>query len=100
MSELSEFALPTNPQDIEQIKNSIIEISAQLQMIKDRQDGIKDIKTLLKEEYKMPTSLVNKLVKALDDAAYVEMTTENSTFELVRETIMGDGGLPDDSEVD
>ena len=100
MSDLSEFALPSNPQDIGRIKNSIIEISAQLQMIKDRQDGIKDIKTLLKEEYKMPTSLVNKLVKALDDAAYVEMTTENSTFELVRETIMGDGGLPDDSEVD
>jgi hypothetical protein len=100
MSELSEFALPTNPLEIERIKNSIIEISAQLQMIKDRQDGMKTIKTILKEEYKMPTSLVNKLVKALDDAAYVEMTTEHSTFELVRETIMGDGGLPDDSEVD
>ena len=100
MSDLSEFTLPSSPDDITRIKNSIVEISSQLQMIKDRQDGIKDIKNLLKEEYQMPTALVNKLVKALDDADYVEMTTEHSTFELVRETIMGDGGLPDDSDTD
>lgn len=99
MSELSEFQLPSNPDDLTNIKNRIVEISAQQQMIKDRQESIKEIKTDLKEGYDMPTSLINKLVKALDDEAYVEMTTENSVFELVRETVLGDAGLPDDNDV-
>lgn len=98
MSDLSEYQVPSSPQDIENIRNRIVEISAQQQMIKDRQENIKEIKQDLKDGYDMPTSLINKLVKALDDEAYVEMTTENSVFELVRETVLGDAGLPDDNE--
>jgi uncharacterized hydantoinase/oxoprolinase family protein len=99
MSDISEFALPSNPDDLSKIKNAIIEISAQKQMMKDRAQGIKDIKDDLKESFEMPVALVNKLVNALDDSKYQEMAAENSMFELVRESIMGDGGLSDDSEV-
>lgn len=88
MSKTSEFTLPSNPDDIKAIKNSIIEISSQKQMVADRQAAIKEIKDDLKDSYDMPTKLINKLVKALDDAAYDEMTAENSVFELVRETIL------------
>ena len=48
----------------------------------------------------MPPTLTNKLVKALDDHDYQEIATENSVFELVRESVLGDGGLPDDNDVD
>lgn len=100
MSDTSEFELPTKPEDITKIKDRIAEISAQSQMIKDRQAAIKDIKDDLKEEFGMPAGLAGKLAKAQDDETYVEMTTENSVFELVRETILGDAGLPDDSDVE
>ena len=100
MSDFSEFSLPTDPDDLNRIKNALCEISAQQQMIKDRQEGIKDIKDDLKTSYDMPTAMINKLVKAMDDTAYQTMATENSVFELVRESIFGDGGLPDDSEDD
>ena len=96
MSELSEFELSTNPDDLKAIKNRICEISAQQQMIKDRQESIKEIKQDLKESYDMPAALINKLVKALDDEAYVEMTRENSVFEIVRESVLGGAGSSDD----
>lgn len=100
MSETSEFELPTKPEDITKIKDRIAEISAQEQMIKDRRAAIKDIKDDLKEDFRMPGTLASKLAKAMDDEKYVEMTSENSVFELVRETILGDAGLPDDNTVE
>jgi hypothetical protein len=100
MSNTSEFELPTKPEDIQRIKDRICEISAQEQMIKDRRASVKDIKDDLKEEFEMPPVLAAKLAKAMDDEKYVEMTSENSVFELVRETILGDAGLPDDTDVE
>lgn len=99
MTDIADFVLPTRPEDQEKINNAIAEISAQQQMIKDRQENIKEIKADLKETFEMPPSLIAKLVKALDDETYIAMTTENSQFELVRETLMGDAGLPDDNDV-
>ena len=100
MSDVSDFALPTDPDDLNFIKSAILDISAQNQMIKDRQDAIKDIKGALKDRVGMPNALIGKLVKAVDDEAYSTMTTENSVFELVRETVLGDADLPDDNDVD
>lgn len=97
MSDMSDFALPTNPADIKRIETAILEISAQLQMIKDRQDSIKEIKTELKDSFNMPTGLVNKLVKAHFEHKYSEMTEEHSVFELVYETLFGDAS-PDEDE--
>ena len=96
MSKISEFELPSNPKDIESIKNTLIEISAQERMIADRKDAIKELKDDLKNGYQMPVTLVNKLVKALDDMAFVEMTTENSVFEIVRENLLGSADDVDD----
>ena len=98
MSAESEFELPSNPDDINRIKNAIEEIVAQERMIADRREGIKDVKTMLKEEFNMTPKLTGKLVKAFHDDDYQELSAENSVFELVRETVLGDGGLPDDAE--
>lgn len=95
MSVLSDFVLPTNPADMEKIRNSLEEISTQTHMINDRKEAIKDIAKVLKDEYDMSTSLINKLVKAMDDGAYEEMSMENSLFELVRETFFGNPMAPD-----
>ena len=95
----SEYTLPTDAEKRKRILGRLSEISAQNQMIKDRQESVKEIKALLKDEDSMPATLVTKLVKALDDDEYFRMTVEHSHFELVRETLMGDGGLPDDNDV-
>jgi len=99
MSAISEFALPSDPEDLKKIRTRLEEIQAQRTMIADRQAGIKDTLASLKDMYDMPASLANKLVKALEDDKYVEMTEEASVFELVRESVLGDGGLPDDRDV-
>lgn len=96
----SEYTLPTDKEAQQRILGRLTEISAQQQMIKDRQENIREIKAMLKDEDQMPPGLIGKLVKALDDEAYMEMTIVHSQFELVRETLMGDAGQPDDSEVD
>ena len=90
MSNISDFSMPTNPDDVKRIENAILEISAQMQMIADRQENIKEIKKDLKDSFDMPTGLVNKLVKAHFEHKYGEMAEEHSVFELVYETIFGD----------
>lgn len=90
MSQISDFSMPTNPDDVKRIENAVLEISAQLQMIVDRQENIKEIKKDLKDSYDMPPSLTNKLVKAHFEHKYAEITEENSIFELVYETLFGD----------
>lgn len=97
MSVLSDFVLPTNPDDMEKIRNSLEEISNQTHMMNDRKEAIKDIAKTLKDEYDMSTSLINKLVKAMDDGAYEEMSMENSVFELVRETFFGNPMAPENN---
>ena len=54
MSDISEFQLPSDPEDLKFIKGAITEISAQQQMIKDRQESIRDVKSELKERFEMP----------------------------------------------
>ena len=73
MSAESEFELPSNPDDINRIKNAIEEIVAQERMIADRREGIKDVKALkaLMNVDKVTTSdpevdELNKKVRALD----------------------------------
>jgi predicted nuclease with TOPRIM domain len=100
MSETSEFELPSDPKEIEWLKDRLTEISAQEQMIKDRRANINEIKADIKERLKMAAKFAKKLASAMDDETYVEMTAENSMFELVRETIFGDAGLPDDNDVE
>lgn len=87
MSGVSEFSMPSDPDDVRKIKNAIIDASAQKQMIADRNEALKDIRNGLKEDYDMPPSLFNKLVKAHFDHAYEELTMENSVFELLYETL-------------
>ena len=98
MSTESDFELPTDPAAIKRIRGAIEEIVAHERFIKDKRENIKDVKTMLKEEYDMPTSLAGKLVKAFHDDDYQDIAASNSVFELVRETVLGDGGLPDDAE--
>lgn len=98
MSAVEDFTLPSNPEDIKRIKNAIMEASAQKQMIKDRQEAIKDIKNDLKERYDLPPKLFGQLVKAHHDQCYDKMTVEHSKFELTYETLMGIQSMSDDEE--
>lgn len=92
----ADFALPSDPEGLRRIKNAIEEIVGQERMITDRKEGIKDVKTMLKEEFSMPPSLAGKLVKAFHDDDYQEIQAANSQFELVRENVLG--SADEDSE--
>ena len=94
----TDFALPSNPEGLKRIRNAIEEIVAHERFRADKQENIKDIKTMLKEEFDMPPALTKKLVNAFHDDDYQDIVGANSTFELVREAVLGDGGLEDDSE--
>ncbi len=91
MSVISEFKLPTDPTDLTRIKNAVLDAAAEQQMIEDRKESIKDIRDGMKAQYDLPPTLFNKLVKAHHEHKYDEMTVEHSIFELVYESILGDG---------
>lgn len=95
MSVISEFRLPTDPADLARIKNAILEAATEQQMIEDRKANIKDIRDSVKDQYELPPSLFNKLVKAHHEHKYDEMTEEHSIFELVYESILGDNSNDD-----
>lgn len=95
----AEYELPTNPDHLKRIKGAIEEIVGYERFRADKQESIKDIKTMLKEEFEMPPALTGKLVKAFHDDAYQEILGANSTFEYVREAVLGDG-VQDDDNVD
>lgn len=100
MSAVSEFSMPSDPEDVKKIKNAIIDASAQKQMIADRQEALKDIKSMLKEEFGMPAGLFNKLVKAHFDHKYEELSIEHSVFETLYETLFDSDTTSDDEDED
>ena len=97
MSKNDEFMLPSDPEDVKRFRGMIEEISAQEQMIKDRKENINEVKAEIKANKWAAPTMVTQLVKAVDDDAYIAMTTATSQFELMRESLFGDGGLPDDN---
>jgi hypothetical protein len=92
-----DFELPTNPDHLKRIKGALEEIVGHERFRADKQEAIKDIKTMLKEEFDMTPALTGKLVKAFHDDDYQDIIGANSTFEFVREAVLGDGGQDDDS---
>jgi translation initiation factor IF-2 len=95
-----EYTVPTDPKQIKRIKDTLDNYVGEVRMMKDRQESIKEIKDFVKSELGMPVKLFVKLANAIEDEDYLAIATENSTFELLRETVLGDGGLPDDNDND
>lgn len=86
--EVKEFVLPTNPTDLQTIRDAIYEIEGYLTRIEDHKTSIKDSYTFLDEKYQMPKELIAKMVKAHQDDKYDEMVENNNKFEIAYEKVM------------
>lgn len=83
-----EFTLPSDPKDLQSIRDAIYEIEGALTFIQDKKEYIKDVHSMLEEKFNMPKDLVTKMVKAHQDDQFEEMVTKNDTFEVTYEKVM------------
>jgi hypothetical protein len=84
----AEFVLPTNPKDLQSIRDAIYEIEGHLSFIDDKKALIKAIHEMLSENYQMPKKLVNDMVKAHRNDKYDEFVEQNQQFESAYDKIM------------
>ena len=88
MSDKNEsFSLPTSDADKKKLKDMLYEITAQMQMVADRKEAIKDIVDAIHSDFKLPKKIVNQLAKTLYKHDYDDVTHEASIFETVYEGI-------------
>lgn len=84
--------VPSNPEDLVSIKNSMDEISNSMTRIDSERDHIKDIKKQLKEDFKIPLKLINKIARAHHKMNFVEEQTQNEDFEMLYMSVNNDSG--------
>ena len=83
-----EFVTPTNPKDLQSIRDAIYEIEGHLSFIDGKKSDIKSIQEMLEEKYQMPKKLVNDMVKAHRNDKYDEFVEHNQQFEQSYDKIM------------
>lgn len=79
--EKKEFQVPSDPRELQDIRDTIFVIEGHLSLLEDRKAQMKASYDLLKEKYAMPASLVKDWVKAHRDDKFDEMVDENDKFE-------------------
>jgi hypothetical protein len=93
----NEYVLPSNPKDLEAIKNGIEEIKVQLTYINLAKEQIKAITDRLKDELEVPPKIAKKMaVTSLKDDeegnAYEQQSIEHQSFEIAYEKLYRDSG--------
>lgn len=88
---IDNFVLPSSQEDRKRIRNMLYEITAQMQMISDRREAIKDIVDVIHEEFKLPKKIINQLARTLFKHNYEDVTHESTIFEIVYEGILASG---------
>ena len=85
-----ETIIPSSPEDRAIIKRRLIEISDEMTKIEALKDQIKAIKTLIKEEYKIPPKIINRMAKTFHKQQYKEELALDETFQIAYEAITGE----------
>lgn len=90
MSEQTEetFALPSSQADRKKIKDMLHEITAQMQIIDDRRESIKDVVDAIHSDFKLPKKIIKQLAKTLHKHNYDDVAHESTIFEIVYEGIL------------
>lgn len=83
------IVLPTNPADIAKIKNAVKEASDSLLRIDAEKDHIKSIIEVVVDDYGLPKSFVNRMVKTYHKSSYDKDTQDNDDFRALYETVIG-----------
>lgn len=82
------FVLPSSQADRKKIKDLLHEITAQMQIISDRKEAIKDVVTAIHDEFKLPKKIINQLARTMFKHNYDDVTHDTSIFEIVYEGIV------------
>lgn len=82
-----EFVLPSSPEDRKKIKEAIHEIVGALQFIDDKKAFIKDVVTMLKDNFEMPKKISTKMAKTLFKQDYQDVIQDSSMFEVIYENL-------------
>ena len=83
--------LPSSPADIAKIRDAIHETAIAMQKVEDLRAQIKDIYTMIKEDFAIAPKYSAKMAKAYFKGSFKDMQAESSEFELLFETVLGDG---------
>lgn len=84
----NELILPSDPAIRKKIRDAVQEASAQQQMVDDRKEAIKDIANLVETDYQIPKKVFNRMVKAFHKQMYIDMVSEDETFQALYEGVM------------
>jgi archaellum component FlaC len=82
------LVLPSNPKDIERIKNAVKEYSDSLVRIEAEKDQMKAIVDLMNEELEVPKNVFKKMAKVYHKQEFDKVTTDASDFEEYYQTII------------
>lgn len=84
------YTVPSDPAIRKAIRDAIQEASAQMQMVSDRKEAIKEIAANVEETYNVPKKVFNKLAKVFHQQSYANVVHEDEVFQLFYENIVGD----------
>lgn len=82
--------IPSSPEDRAIIKRRLNEISDEMAIIEGHQGQIKALKTLIKDEYKLPPKIINRMAKAFHTREYKKEVALDETFQIAYEAITGE----------
>lgn len=85
----SNIIVPSSPEDKKKILNAMDEISNSMTRIEAERDQIKAIKAQMKEDFKFPPSVINRMAKVHHKRNFNEEQSQNEDFELLYESVNG-----------
>lgn len=83
-----DYTVPSDPKVQKKIRDAVYDISAQLQMIQDRREAIKEMVAAIHEEVGIPKKVMNKMARTHFKGNYQEVAKEDDVFQLFYETLL------------
>ena len=90
IKESNEVILPTSPADIKKLRGCIEEVALCMQKIADQQAHIKDIYTLIKEDFNIHSKYSRKLAKTYYQSNFMEVQAEHEEFEKLYHAVVNE----------
>ena len=84
---MSEYVIPSTPEDRKRLAGMFREISNSLTRIEAERDLIKEIKANIKDEFELPTKVINLLAKLYHEQSKDEYFDEQSEIETLYESV-------------
>jgi lysyl-tRNA synthetase class I len=90
MAKSNELILPTSPTDIKKLQGMVEEAARCLQKMDDQREAMKDIFSVIKEDFQIAPKYSGKLAKTYYKNNFHESQAEQQEFESLYELIIGE----------